>query len=49
MPGVTRSVLTKIRVNNDPLVYLVDTPGILMPNIRNLHVGFKLALCGEIL
>ncbi len=45
-PGVTRSVLTKIRVSNDPLVFLVDTPGIMMPNIKNNHVGMKLAVCG---
>jgi len=46
-PGVTRSVLTKIRVSNDPLVYLIDTPGIMMPNIKNNHVGIKLAACGK--
>ena len=45
MPGVTRAVLTSIRVSNNPLVYLVDTPGIMVPNISDMHVGLKLALC----
>ena len=44
-PGVTRAVLTSIRVSNNPLVYLVDTPGIMVPNISDMHVGLKLALC----
>ena len=45
MPGVTRAVLTSIRVSNNPLVYLVDTPGIMVPNISDMHVGLKLAVC----
>ena len=49
IPGVTRSVMNRIRVNNDPLVFLIDTPGILMPNIRDLHMGMKLSLCGKLL
>lgn len=49
MPGVTRSVLTRIRMSNDPLIYLIDTPGIMMPNISNMHAGLKLALCGKAL
>ena len=44
-PGVTRAVLTSIRVSNNPLVYLIDTPGIMVPNISDMHVGLKLALC----
>ena len=44
-PGVTRAVMTSIRVSNNPLVYLVDTPGIMVPNISDMHVGLKLALC----
>lgn len=45
LPGVTRSVLTRIRISDSPLVYLIDTPGIMMPNIRDMHIGMKLALC----
>ena len=44
-PGVTRAVLTSIRVSNRPLVYLIDTPGVMVPNIADMHVGLKLALC----
>lgn len=43
--GITRSVLTRIKVSIDPLVYLLDTPGILQPNIRDTECGMKLALC----
>ncbi|KAL0130419.1 hypothetical protein PUN28_002238 [Cardiocondyla obscurior] len=27
VPGITRSVLTHIKISEDPLVYLIDTPG----------------------
>lgn len=43
--GITRSVLTRIKICEDPLIYLLDTPGILMPNIKNIETGMKLALC----
>ncbi|GAB6032523.1 hypothetical protein CHUAL_011418, partial [Chamberlinius hualienensis] len=47
-PGVTRSVLEKIRICDDPVVYLLDTPGVLEPNIKNIEIGMKLALCAVI-
>ena len=37
-PGVTRALENKVKVSDDPLVYLLDTPGIMMPNIK---VPFK--------
>jgi mitochondrial GTPase 1 len=43
--GITRSVLTKIKVCEDPLIFLLDTPGVMMPNIREIETGMKLALC----
>lgn len=43
--GITRSVLHKIKISEDPLVYLLDTPGILAPQIRDTETGMKLALC----
>ena len=46
-PGVTRALETKIKVSSDPLVYLLDTPGIMMPKINDLHTGMKLACCGK--
>ena len=38
-PGITRALQTKIRVSDEPLVFLLDTPGIMMPNIRNIETG----------
>lgn len=43
--GITRSVLTRIKISEDPLIYLLDTPGVLMPNIKEMEMGLKLALC----
>ncbi|XP_058443339.1 mitochondrial GTPase 1 isoform X2 [Malaya genurostris] len=42
--GITRSVLNKIKICDDPLVYLLDTPGILKPNIADNEMGLRLAL-----
>lgn len=43
--GITRSVLNRIKICDDPSVYLLDTPGILTPNIGSTEIGMKLALC----
>lgn len=48
-PGITRSVLYKIQVSENPLIYLLDTPGVLSPRIESVETGMKLALCGTIL
>lgn len=45
MPGITRSVMNKVKVNFDPEMYVVDTPGILNPKIGSVDVGMRLALC----
>lgn len=45
MPGVTRSVMNKVRVNYDPDMFVVDTPGILNAHIPNTEMGMRLALC----
>lgn len=42
--GITRSVLTHIKISEDPNVYLFDTPGILAPTIKNVYTGLNLAL-----
>lgn len=47
-PGITRAVLTRIQVCDRPLMFLVDTPGVLAPRIQNVETGLKLALCGAI-
>ncbi|KAG9469584.1 hypothetical protein GDO78_020139, partial [Eleutherodactylus coqui] len=49
VPGITRSVLTRIQVSENPLMYLLDTPGVLSPCIESVETGMKLALCGTIL
>ncbi|NWY40077.1 MTG1 GTPase, partial [Sylvia atricapilla] len=47
-PGVTKAVLSKIQVCEKPLMYLVDTPGVLPPRLGDVETGMKLALCGAI-
>ncbi|XP_067122364.1 mitochondrial GTPase 1 [Centruroides vittatus] len=47
-PGITRSVLEKIKINEDPLIFLLDTPGIMIPAIKNIEVALRLALCDTI-
>ncbi|KAH0624388.1 hypothetical protein JD844_031794 [Phrynosoma platyrhinos] len=47
-PGITRAVLTKIQVCERPLMFLLDTPGVLSPQIECVETGLKLALCGAI-
>ncbi|KAJ2938533.1 hypothetical protein O0L34_g13030 [Tuta absoluta] len=46
--GVTRSLQTKIRINNDPKIFMLDTPGILEPSVTNIEMGLKLALCASL-
>uniref|UniRef100_A0A8B9GJ62 Mitochondrial ribosome associated GTPase 1 n=1 Tax=Amazona collaria TaxID=241587 RepID=A0A8B9GJ62_9PSIT len=47
-PGVTKAVLTRIQVCEKPLMYLVDTPGVLAPKLGDVETGMKLAVCGEV-
>lgn len=42
--GITRSVLTRIKISERPLIYMFDTPGILTPRINDSDQGMKLAL-----
>ncbi|KAM9326533.1 mitochondrial ribosome-associated GTPase 1 [Gastrophryne carolinensis] len=48
-PGITRSVLCRIQISENPLIYLLDTPGVLSPRIESVEAGMKLAVCGTIL
>ncbi|RIA85692.1 P-loop containing nucleoside triphosphate hydrolase protein [Glomus cerebriforme] len=49
LPGVTRSVaVTSIKVLEDPPVYLVDTPGVMIPHIPDPVSSLKVALTGGI-
>eukprot|EP00051_Salpingoeca_urceolata_P007825 m.100938 g.100938 ORF g.100938 m.100938 type:complete len:230 (+) comp15426_c0_seq3:297-986(+) len=47
-PGVTRAVQTHIKINERPAAYLIDTPGVMIPNVTNSEVGMKLALVGTL-
>lgn len=44
--GVTTAIQTRVKIWNDPPVYLVDTPGILDVEIKNAISGLKIALVG---
>lgn len=44
--GITRGVGSKIKISETPKVFLLDTPGILQPSIKDTEQGMKLALCG---
>ncbi|VDM44654.1 unnamed protein product [Toxocara canis] len=48
-PGVTVRVQNRVRVLDRPPVYVLDTPGVLYPNSRNVHESMKLAVCDLIL
>lgn len=44
--GITRSVLHRIKISEEPPIYLIDTPGILEPKVKDVESGLRLALCG---
>ena len=45
--GVTQRIQTRIKIHQDPPIYLVDTPGIFDPVISNPMQGIKIALAGS--
>ncbi|KAI7833569.1 P-loop containing nucleoside triphosphate hydrolase protein [Kickxella alabastrina] len=47
-PGVTRAMSSKIKVLESPVVYLLDTPGVMMPHIPDPLTAIKVALSGGI-
>jgi len=44
--GATKSVHERLRVCNNPSVFLFDTPGIMNPSINTMDTGMRLASCG---
>jgi ribosome biogenesis GTPase A len=44
--GATKSVHERLRVCNNPPVFLYDTPGIMNPSINTMDTGMRLASCG---
>ena len=47
-PGWTRAVGERIRVCDSPCIYILDSPGISVPQITDMHSGMKLAACGTL-
>ncbi|CAG8504355.1 3543_t:CDS:2 [Ambispora gerdemannii] len=48
LPGVTRSVAGTVKVLENPSVYLIDTPGVMIPHISDPINSLKVALTGGI-
>jgi ribosome biogenesis GTPase A len=46
-PTTTRHI-DYFKVNNEPIIYIMDTPGIMPPKIFNNASGLKLSVCGNI-
>lgn len=48
-PGVTKTVLERIKINPNPPIYLYDTPGVIEPKIdKGLEVMMRCALCATL-
>ncbi|XP_003389472.1 PREDICTED: mitochondrial ribosome-associated GTPase 1-like [Amphimedon queenslandica] len=47
-PGYTKTVSTFIKISTDPLIKLLDTPGIMIPNIKDEEMALKLAAVGTL-
>ena len=45
-PGVTRKIATHVKISEEPLVYLIDSPGVFVPYVPNSETMLKLALVG---
>ncbi|CAI5444052.1 unnamed protein product [Caenorhabditis angaria] len=48
-PGVTVRIQNRVRILDKPPIYIIDTPGVLSPNHRNIEEAMKLALCDLVL
>jgi ribosome biogenesis GTPase A len=44
-PGLTRQV-AGFQVSAEPDIYMLDTPGIMVPAVPSDEVGYRLALAG---
>jgi len=44
--GVTRALQTRVRINQDPPIYLYDTPGIMDPHVKDPMQAIRIALTG---
>ncbi|KAF3334295.1 mitochondrial ribosome-associated GTPase 1 [Carex littledalei] len=47
LPGVTQDI-SGFKIANRPSIYVLDTPGVLVPKISDMETGLKLALTGAV-
>ncbi|KAF3441192.1 hypothetical protein FNV43_RR15104 [Rhamnella rubrinervis] len=47
LPGVTQDI-AGYKIAHQPSIYVLDTPGVLVPNIADIETGLKLALSGSV-
>ncbi|XP_065857587.1 short integuments 2, mitochondrial [Euphorbia lathyris] len=47
LPGVTQDI-AGFKIAHQPSIYVLDTPGVLVPSIPNIETGLKLALAGSV-
>ncbi|XP_020273606.1 short integuments 2, mitochondrial isoform X2 [Asparagus officinalis] len=47
LPGVTQDI-AGFKIANQPSIYVLDTPGVLVPSIPDMETGLKLALTGAV-
>uniref|UniRef100_A0A0N5BXC6 Mitochondrial GTPase 1 n=1 Tax=Strongyloides papillosus TaxID=174720 RepID=A0A0N5BXC6_STREA len=48
-PGVTVRLQNRVRIMDKPKVYILDTPGVLNPRIKDIESSMKLGLCNLII
>lgn len=47
LPGVTQDI-AGFKIAHHPSIYVLDTPGVLVPSIPDIETGLKLALAGSL-
>uniref|UniRef100_A0A453C3W8 Uncharacterized protein n=1 Tax=Aegilops tauschii subsp. strangulata TaxID=200361 RepID=A0A453C3W8_AEGTS len=47
LPGVTQDI-AGYKIASQPSIYVLDTPGVLVPSIPDMETGLKLALTGAV-
>lgn len=47
LPGVTQDI-SGYKIAHHPSIYVLDTPGVLVPSIPDIETGLKLALAGSV-
>ncbi|CAM8952116.1 hypothetical protein QQ045_016291 [Rhodiola kirilowii] len=47
LPGVTQDI-AGFKIGHQPSIYVLDTPGVLVPSIPDIETGLKLALAGSV-